>query len=92
MALPDAISKATEPGDAGRMMTCLFIGGSADGQRISVPEGMTYFRVDRGGFGTEYRRERLASPSQQYVVFVENHLTLDAAMRALLDNYRPRPG
>lgn len=90
MALPDAISEATEPGGVGRTMTCLFIGGTANGQRICVPDGMHYFRVSSGNFGTEYRAEQLASPSRRYTVFVENHLTLDEAMRLLLDYYRPQ--
>lgn len=78
----------------------LFIGGSADGQRIDVPDGMTMFRVaieERYDEGEDcvikyeiYRRERLASPSQQYIVFVKDSLTIDAALRALVDCYHPQ--
>lgn len=71
-------------------MNCLFIGGAANGKRINVPDDMTSFRVSYGNFGTEYRREHLASPSRRWVVFVENHLTLDEAMRLLIDCYHPQ--
>lgn len=71
-------------------MICLFIGGAANGKRLNVPDDMNYFRVPYGSFGTEYRREQLASPSRRYVVFVENHLTLDTAMQALIDYYHPQ--
>lgn len=99
MAHPDVNSKATEPGGVGRTVTCLFIGGSADGERITVPEGMTWFRVTNGKYDEEqdrvidydeYRRERLATPSECYVVFVENSITLSMAMRLLIDCYHPQ--
>lgn len=99
MSIPDSFSKATEPGGVGRTTTCLFIGGSADGQRISVPDYMTWFRVTNGKYDEEqdrvidydeYRREQLASPLRRYVVFIENSLTLDVALRLLINCYRPQ--
>jgi hypothetical protein len=71
-------------------MEYLFIGGIADGQRLSVPDGMSFFNVPDGMSDYDlYRREYLASPSQRYIVFIENTLNLDAAMQLLIDNYHP---
>lgn len=75
------------------MAEYLFIGGAEDGRRINVPDGQTRVRVpriDQGLSETLYRREQLASPSQHYVVFVENGLTLDAALQKLITHYCPQ--
>lgn len=72
-------------------MTCLFIGGYADGRRISVPDqsNSSRYRIPRTGGGyDEYRREQLASSSQRFTVFVYHRLTPTEAMQMLIDGYR----
>lgn len=71
-------------------MTCLFIGGVSDGQRIAVPDSVSTYRAPHGNCYDTYRIQRLASPVQRYQVFVEEHLTLDDAMRMLIDSYQSK--
>ena len=53
--------------------TVLFIGGSADGRRVDVKEGMQCFDIPKlmkGGFGVErYSREVLHCGEKEYPVY-----------------------
>jgi len=67
----------------------LFIGGDADGQRISIPDKVSTYRVPHRSGYDEYWLTQLAGNSQRFSVYALKGMTGDEVMQRLINSYNP---